>query len=93
MYCVYVLFSEKLDRFYIGSTSDFDARMDFHHHAEARKFTAKADDWILFDKIDCEHKNQASSIEKHIKSMKSKVYIQNLKKFPEMKDKLKAKFK
>ncbi|WP_040506980.1 GIY-YIG nuclease family protein, partial [Gillisia limnaea] len=42
--CVYILFSEKLDRFYIGSTSDFDVRMDFHRNSEARKFTAKADE-------------------------------------------------
>ncbi|EHQ02875.1 GIY-YIG nuclease family protein [Gillisia limnaea] len=91
--CVYILFSEKLDRFYIGSTSDFDVRMDFHRNSEARKFTAKADDWVIFDKINCESNKQALSIEKHIKSMKSRIYIKNIKLYPEMKDKLKAKFK
>ncbi len=93
MYRVYILFSDKLDRFYVGSTSNFDIRMEFHDNPEARKYTAKADDWVLFDSIDCKSKSQALSIEKHIKSMKSKTYIKNLKQYPEMKDKLKAKFK
>ena len=30
MDCVYILFSEKLNRFYTGATSDFDLRMSFH---------------------------------------------------------------
>ena len=93
MFSVYILYSEKLDRFYTGSTSDFDVRMEFHDNPEARKFTSKANDWILFDKIDCENKSQALSIEKHIKSMKSKIYIKNLKQYAEMKEKLKEKYK
>ena len=93
MYLVYLLFSGKLDRFYVGATSNFDVRMEFHDNPEARKFTARADDWILFDKIECESKRQALSIEKHVKSMKSKTYIKNLKQYPEMKEKLKTKFK
>ena len=93
MYCVYILFSAKLDRFYTGFTSDFDERMEFHNNPVARKFTAKADDWVLFDSIVCENKPQALSIEKHIKSMKSKTYIKNLKQYPEMKEKLKSKYK
>ncbi|MFN4762194.1 GIY-YIG nuclease family protein [Gillisia sp. Q332] len=92
MYCVYILYSKKLDRFYTGSTSDFDKRMEFHDSPEARKFTAKAHDWVLFDTITCESKSQALSIEKHIKSMKSKIYIRNLKQYVEIKEKLKSKF-
>lgn len=88
MFNVYILYSAKIDRFYTGSTSDLNQRLEFHDNPDARKFTAKADDWILFDKIDCESKYQALAIEKHIKSMKSKTYIRNLKKYPEMKDKL-----
>lgn len=93
MHSVYILYSEKLDRFYTGATSNFDLRMEFHDNPEARKFTAKADDWTLFDKIECEGKSQALSIEKHIKSMKSKTYIKNLKQYPEMKEKLKSRYK
>ncbi len=91
--CVYILYSTKLDRFYIGFTTNFDVRMEFHNNPETRKFTAKANDWILFDKIECESKSQALSIEKHIKSMKSKTYIKNLKQYSEIKEKLKVKYR
>ncbi len=37
-------------------------------------------------------KAQALAIEKHIKAMKSKIYIHNLKKYPEMIDKLLLKY-
>jgi len=46
MYTVYILHSPKFNRFYTGSTSDFDTRLDFHRNPEARKFTAKVRDWV-----------------------------------------------
>ncbi|MVO09646.1 GIY-YIG nuclease family protein [Flavobacterium sp. TP390] len=92
MSIVYILYSQKLNRFYIGYTSDFDLRLEFHKNATTRKFTYNATDWILFLKIDCTTKKQALSIEKHIKNMKSKTYIQNLLKYPEIIDKLVEKY-
>ncbi|HLN96344.1 MAG TPA: GIY-YIG nuclease family protein [Flavobacterium sp.] len=92
MHTVYILFSEKLNRFYIGATSDFDTRWNYHQHAENHKFTHKASDWTLFLSIDCATKTQAFAVEKHIKAMKSKTYIQNLKKYPEMVEKLLQKY-
>ena len=59
---------------------------------QARKFTHKADDWILYFTLKCKSKEQALAIEKHIKSMKSKTYIQNLVKYPEIKHELLLKF-
>ena len=89
--CVYILFSEKLNRFYIGFTQNLDLRLEFHENSENRKFTANAKDWKLFLEINCDTKTQGATIEKHIKKMKSKIYINNLKKYPEMVDKLKIK--
>ena len=88
MHQVYILYSEKLNRFYIGYTSDLKTRMEFHANAENRKFTHNATDWKLFLTIDCNNKIQGLAIEKHIKSMKSKVYIENLNKYPEMIEKI-----
>jgi putative endonuclease len=53
-----------------------------------KTYSAFTSDWDLFLRIDCISVNQAIQIEKHIKRMKSKVYIENLKKYPEMVDKL-----
>ena len=93
MYTVYILFSEKLNRFYVGYASDLELRLDFHSNDEqTRKFTYKADDWKLFFKIECTSKQQALLIEKHIKRMKSKTYIQNLINYPEIIEKLKLKY-
>ena len=66
--------------------------MEFHSNSENRKFTHNASDWEIFFEIDCENKNQGLAIEKHIKSMKSKIYIENLTKYPEMIEKLKLKY-
>ena len=95
MYSCYILFSYSLDRFYIGSTSlDPEARLANHlaKYYESSKFTAKADDWTLFLEIPCSSFDQARKIESHIKKMKSKVYIHNLRKYPDMIQKLFTKF-
>ena len=92
MHQVYILHSEKLNLFYTGFTSNLEERLAFHKNAENRKFTHNAADWILFFIINCESKQQGLQIEKHIKSMKSKVYIENLTQYPEMIEKLKTKF-
>lgn len=93
MHIVYILHSQKLNRFYIGYTTNLDLRLDFHlNDSQARKFTYKANDWTLFFSLTCASKKQALAIEKHIKAMKSKVYVENLVKYPEMTHKLLEKY-
>ena len=48
------------------------------------RFTAAANDWELFLKIDVNNYTHAVRLERKIKSMKSSKYIQNLKKYPEL---------
>ena len=91
-YTVYILHSEKLNRYYTGYTTNLDVRMALHNNPAAGKFTAKADDWELVFEISCKDQTQALAIEKHIKLMKSKVYIENLIKYPEITEKLKNKY-
>ncbi len=91
-YFVYILHSVKLNRYYIGQTSNITKRMEFHRKSASYKFTGKADDWEIFLSFECESKQLSLKIESHIKRMKSKVYIENLKRYPEMIFKLKEKF-
>ena len=93
MYTVYILFSEKLNKFYTGYTSDLILRMEFHKLRIPGKFTAATDDWKLFYTIECTTKHQALSIEKHIKKMKSSTYIKNLPKYSEISQKLLLRYK
>jgi len=92
---VYILFSKSLNRFYIGVTTlRIEERIQNHIDKKYGNlnFTQKANDWQLFHFIECENFSQARNIELHIKKMKSKIYIQNLKKYPDIEKKLLKKF-
>ena len=86
----YILYSKSLGKYYIGATSiDTAERLDRHSSGYYdNKFTSKANDWELFLEIVCLHVKQAFAIEAHIKRMKSRKYIENLKRYPEMVEKL-----
>ena len=93
---VYILFSQALQRFYTGITTlDVLERLENHINKKYGKlnFTQKADDWTLHFSLECESFSQARNIELHIKKMKSKQYILNLAKYPEMAQKLLDKYR
>ena len=86
--------SRKLDRFYVGTTDNFDFRLREHNDALYKNaFTAKGIPWTEFMVIYNLESRQAYSIEKHIKRMKSKQYIHNLAQYPEMVSKLRELYK
>jgi len=87
----YIIFSKKLNRFYIGAChDDLEFRIQKHneHTYGTHRFTAAAQDWELFLDIQVDDYSHAIRIERHIKSMKSSKYIRNLKQYPEMLEKL-----
>ena len=94
MASVYILYSKRLGKFYTGSCKILSERLQDHKlNYFKNSFTAKADDWLLFFHLDGLDYSQARKIEYHIKKMKSKVYIQNLKVHPEISAKLIDKYK
>ena len=93
MFAVYILYSPQIDRFYIGQTEDIESRLQLHRQKSFKtSFTAKTDDWELFLLVECSSRTQAILIESHIKRMKSRLYITNLKRYPSIVEKLKAKY-
>jgi len=93
-FSVYILFSEKLSRYYIGTTDDLKKRLQDHNDGVYHDaFTIKGAPWILHLHIDGLSSQQAYKIERHIKQMKSKKYIHNLKNYPEMINTLKERYK
>jgi len=86
----YIIHSEKLNRFYIGSTTDIDQRIINHnnHHHGKHSFTAKANDWKLFLFIPTNEYPQANRIELKIKKKKSATFNRCLKQYPELIKKL-----
>jgi putative endonuclease len=93
MFCVYIIYSPKLDRYYIGSTDNFNLRIQEHNNAFYQDaFTKRGIPWektYLFEDL---NSKQAYLIEKHLKKMKSKKYIQNLIAYPELSEKIKENY-
>ena len=52
-------------------------------------YTSQSDDWKRFLVIQTETNKHALRLERKIKQMKSRVFIENLKKYPELVDKIK----
>ena len=93
MASVYILTSRKLGKYYIGSCIDLEQRLLDHKNKSYKdSFTSLADDWELYYEISNLEGEIARKIEQHIKSMKSKKYIENLKKYPEMTMKILVRF-
>jgi len=92
-YFVYILFSEKLNRYYIGQTVNIEERLMQHNSGFYENASTKvSNDWKLFWKLKCNSRTQAIQIESHIKRMRNKVYYQNLAEFPEISEKLLLKY-
>jgi len=91
---VYILYSKVLDRYYIGSCLDLNQRLEEHLERKySDAFSTRASDWEIFFSLSTLEYEQARKIENHIKRMKSRVYLENLKKYPELVEKLVLKYK
>ena len=89
--CCYILFSAALNKFYTGICQDnLHDRILKHNNGYygKNKYTSSTSDWILFLRIDVNDNSHSRRIELKIKAMKSAKYIQNLKKYPELLEKL-----
>lgn len=89
MYFVYVIYSQALDSYYVGYSSDPEVRLKQHNEGfYFDSFTSKSSDWNLFYVLKCNDKTQVLKIEKHIMRMKYRKYLQDLAKYPEIGNKL-----
>ena len=76
-YFVYILYSKKLNRYYVGATGDLAARMESHLWMH-KGFTSKAKDWELKHSEAFVDKSEAFAREKQIKKWKSRIMIEKL---------------
>ncbi|UZD24343.1 GIY-YIG nuclease family protein [Algoriphagus halophytocola] len=91
-FSVYILYSRSLDKFYIGYTADFTARLAFHNSAQNKIWTKRGQPWEVHLLIDRLEKSQALKMEKHLKKMKSRNYLLELKADPSAIDGLMRRF-
>jgi putative endonuclease len=74
---VYILFSEALNKYYIGSSRDINIRLEKHLHSN-KGFTSKAKDWVLVYSEEFKTRTEATRREQQIKKWKSRIMIEKL---------------
>ena len=73
----YILYSEKLNKYYVGACIDMERRL-YEHNIGHSKFTSTGIPWIVKYTETFETLKQAKKRELAIKKMKSRKYIESL---------------
>lgn len=84
MHFAYILYSQNFKSFIQVTLPTLKPEWIFIRPLQTRKFTHNATDWAIVFSLAFNSKKQALLIEKHIKAMKSNVYIQNGIAYPEI---------
>ena len=76
MCLTYILFSKKLNKYYVGYTCDTIDKRITKHNSNHKGFTGGLGDWILKYYEEFETKKEAMDREQEIKKKKSRKYTQ-----------------
>ena len=74
---VYILYSEKLNKYYVGACTDLQRRL-YEHNIGHSKFTSTGIPWVLKHQEEFPTLQEAKKRESLIKKMKSRKYIEGL---------------
>src|ERR1043165_6490109 len=75
MFTVYILYSQKCDKYYVGSTGDLLRRLS-EHNSRTGHFTTSCAPWKVVYSETFSTRREAVSREREIKSKKSRTYIE-----------------
>ena len=79
MHFLYIIHSPAIDRYYVGESPDIINRLDQHNsHYFKKGFTKAAQDWKIVSSTEWGNKEDALYLEKFIKRMKSKKFIEKI---------------
>ena len=83
MFYIYILYSSKSDRYYVGHTHDVSSRLNDHNHGnrpgQKKKYTFKHRPWILKASIEISmNRSDALKVERFIKKQKSRTFLERL---------------
>ena len=76
-YSVYILYSEKLDKYYIGSSHDPLLRLKYHNLGK-KGWTKKGIPWRLVFQKHFNNKEIAQNKENFIKRQKNRTFVEKL---------------
>ena len=84
IFTVYVLFSEKYRKIYIGYTSNLSNRIESHNELATKGYTVKYRPWQVVYTEEFNEKATALKREKELKSARGRSFVWNLidEKFP-----------
>ena len=74
-YFVYILYSEKIDKYYVGKTEDPKVRLEFHNSDLNRIWTKRGQPWEIVKLIEFENSTLSSKSERFIKKQRSRKFI------------------
>ncbi len=77
MYSVYIIYSQKLDKYYIGFSADVQDRLK-KHNANSKGFTNLGKPWILMHSEHYGSKKEAMEREKQLKNWKNRERLEAL---------------
>ena len=75
MFYVYILFSNSINKFYVGYTSNLDLRLEQHNDALS-KFSKSGIPWKIIHYFTTDNKTEAIILEKKIKKNGAKRYLE-----------------
>lgn len=82
---LYIIYSITSQKYYVGETHNIQERISKHNqHSYSNSFSKIANDWELVLSYECENRNDALYLERFIKRMKSKVFIEKIISKPEI---------
>jgi putative endonuclease len=77
MYFVYIIYSEKLNKYYIGYSADIESRLK-KHNSFYKGFTNLGKPWTLMYSEKFNSKKQAMDREKQLKNWKNRNRLESL---------------
>lgn len=77
-YYVYIIFSYKLKRHYVGSTENLERRIEAHNSGLST-YTSKAKDWLIIYQVLLPAKTEALILERKIKKRGAERYLNDIK--------------
>jgi putative endonuclease len=77
-YYVYILYSERIDKYYVGKTENLESHLSFHNSERNGIWTKRGQPWEMVKFISFESSTLSSKAERFIKRQKSRKLLEEI---------------
>ncbi|MGN7785654.1 GIY-YIG nuclease family protein [Niabella sp. 22666] len=78
MFTVYVLYSERYDKIYVGFTSNLEQRLLSHNELGTKGWSIKFRPWVVLHTELFESKQEAMKREKELKTARGRAWVRSI---------------